>query len=93
VEQDLPTVAAGLRALAAICADRERAAVLLGAAAAHGSDLEQADPDLVLADLDPATRQAALARGRRRPAGPWQSRGSAPAHAARTYSLPEGTER
>ncbi|HEY7101356.1 MAG TPA: BTAD domain-containing putative transcriptional regulator [Mycobacteriales bacterium] len=68
LERDTPTVAAGLQALAAICADRERAAVLLGAAAALrtvAGDDGWSDPDGVLADLDPATRKAALARGRR----------------------------
>jgi hypothetical protein len=68
LEQDTPAVLAGLQALAGICADRERAAVLLGAAAAHRTDPGddgQSDSDHALADLDPATRAAAFARGRR----------------------------
>jgi hypothetical protein len=68
LEQDTATAVAGLQALAALCDDRERAAVLLGAAAAHRTgppDDRRPDPDQLLASLDPGTRQAALARGGR----------------------------
>jgi len=68
VEQDMSTVVAGLEGLAAVWADEERAAVLLGAAAAHRTDASDGgrpDPDRILAGLDRRTREAALARGRR----------------------------